>query len=259
MANIPMIGRRESRPRRGTRRSPVWLLAVALLAAACTHAVPAPASSTVSTPATAANVAPPTAAAFEPEIAAFEAADQLHPPPRGGILFVGSSSIRFWSSLAADFPGLPVFNRGFGGSTLPDVNYFAPRIVLPYRPREIVLYAGDNDIAAGRTPEQVLADYSTFVHTVRSALPATRIVFLSIKPSPSRWELANQMRAANALVSRAIAGDSLATYVDVFTPMVGANGHPRPELFRDDSLHMTAEGYALWRELVGKVIGEGRR
>lgn len=205
-------------------------------------------------PASPAALAPPTAAAFVPEIAVFAVRDSLDPPAPGGILFVGSSSIRFWSTLATDFPGEPVLNRGFGGSTLPDVTFYAPRIVLPYRPRTIVLYAGDNDIAAGHSPEQVLADYETFARLVHGALPSTRLVFVSIKPSPSRWELADRMREANALIARAIAGDSLATYVDVFTPMLGPSGRPRPELFRADSLHMTPAGYALWRERLAPFV-----
>ena len=224
------------------------LLAAILVVTACSRPAPSPA------PARTSAVAPPTAAAFEPEIAAFEASDRTHRPQPGGILFVGSSSIRFWSTLAADFPGEPVFNRGFGGSMLPDVIYFAPRIVLPYRPRLIVLYAGDNDIAAERAPTQVLADYETFARLVHDSLPATRIIFLSIKPSPSRWELADRMRAANALIARTIRRDTLATYVDVFTPMLGGNGHPRPEMFRDDSLHMTDAGYALWRARLAPLI-----
>lgn len=199
-------------------------------------------------------VAPATASAFEPEIAQFEAADRVAPPPRGSIVFAGSSSMRMWTDVASDFPGQPVLNRGFGGSTLADVTFFAPRVVLPYRPRLVVLYAGDNDLAAGHTSEQVLADYSAFVRVVRRALPATRIVYVSIKPSPSRWSLADQMRAANALIAQAIVHDTLATYVDVFTPMLGADGRPRPELYQADSLHMTAAGYALWRARLAPVV-----
>ena len=165
------------------RRLRPALLGALLIGAACTPAAPVPA------PAAPPSVlsAPATAAAFESEIAEIEARDRVDARTRGGIVFVGSSSIRMWQTLAADFPGLPVLNHGFGGSTLADVIWFAPRIVLPYAPREIVLYAGDNDIAAGRTPEQVLDDYSAFVRLVRSTLPSTRLVFVSIKPSPSRW------------------------------------------------------------------------
>jgi len=193
-------------------------------------------------------------ARFEPEIQHFEALDRASPPPQGGVVFVGSSSFRVWTGLAADFPGVPVLNRGFGGSTLPEVNHYAARIVLAYRPHLVVLYAGDNDLGAGRSPEDVLADYRTFVALVHRALPATRIVFVSIKPSPSRWPLVGRMREANRLVRAETMRDSLQSYVDVFTPMLRADGRPKPELFQADSLHMTRAGYLIWRERLAGVV-----
>jgi len=190
---------------------------------------------------------------FADDIAAFQAADKAAPPPRHAVLFVGSSSIRFWKDLATDFAGTPVINRGFGGSTLPDVVRYADRIVIPYHPREIVLYAGDNDIAAGRSPEQVLADFKTFVAKVEAALPGTPIAFVSIKPSPARAALIGRMRQANALVRRFSAGRGVA-YVDVFTPMLDAKGAPRGELFGDDGLHMNRAGYTLWTKLIAPEL-----
>ena len=222
------------------------LVGALLIATACAPVSPVPPAPP--------SVAPATASAFESEIAEIEARDRVDARTRGGIVFVGSSSIRMWPDLSADFAGLPVLNHGFGGSTLADVIWFTPRIVLPYAPREIVLYAGDNDLAAGRTPEQVLGDYTTFVRVARQALPAVRIVYVSIKPSPSRWSLAEPMRQANALIAQAIARDTLATYVDVFTPMLGPSGRPRPELFQADSLHMTPAGYALWRARLAPLV-----
>ena len=186
----------------------------------------------------------------EAEIRAFEESDRAAPPSPGGIVFFGSSSIRLWRSLASDFPGLPVLNRGFGGSTLPEAIHYLPRAVLPYRPRTIVLYEGDNDLTFGWGPEQIAADYRTFVRAVRDALPSTRIVFISLKPSPSRWRLVDQQREANRLVREIVARDTLQTFVDVFTPMLGANGRPQPTLFVGDSLHMTPAGYAIWRTQV---------
>jgi len=193
-------------------------------------------------------------ARFEPEIQRFEATDRTAPPALGGVVFVGSSTIRAWPDVAAEFPQVPVLNRGFGGSTLPEVDHYVPRVVLPYRPRLVVLYAGDNDLADGRTPADVLADYKTFVALVRRELPATRIVFVSIKPSPSRWGLMDAMREANRLVRAEVARDRLQAYVDVFSPMLRADGRPRPELFVADSLHMTRAGYDLWRERLASVV-----
>lgn len=196
----------------------------------------------------------PNLSRFDAEIARYEAADRTAAPTPGGILFVGSSSIRLWTTLATDFPGLPVLNRGFGGSTIAEATHYAPRIVLPYRPRMIVLYAGENEIAAGRPAPSVAKDYERFVGLVRQTLPATQIVFISVKPSPSRWELQSQLRETNRLVRAFAATDSRQTFVDVFTPMLGANGRPRAELFVADSLHMTAQGYALWRTYLSPIV-----
>jgi lysophospholipase L1-like esterase len=191
---------------------------------------------------------------YESEIRAFETADRAAMPAPGGIVFFGSSSIRRWASLANDFPGMPVLNRGFGGSTFPEANHYVSRAVLRYRPRTVVVYEGDNDIAIGRTPQEVVADYREFVRLVRDSLPAARIVFIGIKPSPSRWKFAEQQREANRLVREVVATDTLQSYVDVFTPMLGANGRPTPALFVGDSLHMTADGYAIWRAQVAPRV-----
>lgn len=201
-------------------------------------------------------------ARFEAEIRAFEAADQATPPPLRGVVFIGSSSIRNWTDVAADFPGVPLLNRGFGGSTLADVVHYAGRILLPYQPRLVVLYAGDNDLAEGRSPAVVLRDYQAFVALVRRSLPETRIVFIAIKPSGARWALIEQIRAANALVRRQAGTDPRLLYVDVFTPMLGPNGRPREELFVADRLHLSRRGYALWRDLLTPIVlatlaGEG--
>lgn len=191
---------------------------------------------------------------FEAEIAAFEAIDRASPPKPGGIVLVGSSSFRMWHDVSAAFPGVNVINRGFGGSIMPEVVHYASRVVLPYKPRLVLVYAGDNDLNDGRTPAQVLADYNTFVALMHKALPKTRIAFVSIKPSPSRWKIVDSMRVANALVRGAVSRDSLQAYVDVFTPMLGANGRPRSELYIADSLHMTSAGYAVWRERLASLI-----
>jgi lysophospholipase L1-like esterase len=125
---------------------------------------------------------------------------------------------------------------------------------VPYKPPVVVFYAGDNDLAAGKTPAQVLTAFQSFVATMHRDLPATRIVFVSIKPSIARWSIVDQMRAANQLVRDYVRTDDRLSYVDVFTPMLDASGQPRRELYIEDGLHMTPAGYAIWRDLIGPAI-----
>ncbi|APP79550.1 SGNH/GDSL hydrolase family protein [Xanthomonas hortorum pv. vitians] len=193
-------------------------------------------------------------AAWENDMQRFADSDAQQRPPKHGIVFVGSSSIRFWDTLAQDFPGKPVINRGFGGSEVRDSTWYADRIVLPYAPRQVVLYAGDNDLNSGRTPEQVRDDVLAFVTRIRRDLPKARISYLSIKPSPSRAHLLPAIVTANRLIKDALAPLPRVDYVDVYTPMLDASGKPRPELFREDMLHMTADGYAIWRKAVAPVL-----
>jgi lysophospholipase L1-like esterase len=188
---------------------------------------------------------------WEADIKKFEETDRLNPPPKNGLLFLGSSSIRLWSSLQDDFPNTKVINRGFGGSKLADSTYYVDRIVVPYAPKMVVLYAGDNDIAGGMTPQQVFEDYKAFVKDVSRKLPRTKIAFISIKPSPARQTLLSKMKEANELIKSYVEGNKLLVYIDVFTPMLGSDGNPRPELFGPDKLHMNQEGYKLWRSVVG--------
>lgn len=191
---------------------------------------------------------------WEADIVAFEAADEAEPPPKGGVLFVGSSSIRMWTTLASDFPSVPVINRGFGGSELKDVIHFADRIVLPYEPGMIFLYEGDNDIENGASAAEVAAAFDRFVQLVRQRLPETRIAFIAIKPSPSRLQMMGEMKKANELIREQAASDDRLEYVDVFTPMLDADGQPRSELFLDDALHLNEDGYALWKEIVAPYL-----
>ena len=186
---------------------------------------------------------------WEGAIQRFEQQDRESSSPKNAILFVGSSSIRMWD-LPKCFPDLNVVNRGFGGSQIADSLEFAPRIVLPYRPRIIVFYAGDNDINAGKTPEQVLRDFKAFVKIVRATLPETRIRFIAIKPSVQRWHLVDKMREANALILRFIEADDRLAYVDIDKPMIGEDGKPRAALFLADGLHLNEAGYRLWTSLV---------
>ncbi len=183
---------------------------------------------------------------WESAIRDFEAQDKTNPPPKGSIVFVGSSSIRMWKTLPEDFRELPVVNRGFGGSQMIDSIQFADRIVLPYQPRQVVVYAGDNDLAAGKKPEEVAQDYQAFVQKIRAILPETIITYISVKPSPSRWRLRDSVREVNRRIAHLTEGDRRLQFVDVFTPMLGPNGEPRPELFLKDQLHMNRQGYELW-------------
>ena len=188
-------------------------------------------------------------ARWEKAIAAFEQQDKEKPPPRNAILFAGSSSIRMWD-VAKSFPGMDVINRGFGGSEIADSVHFADRLILKHQPRMVVLYAGDNDLANGKTPEQVLADFKAFVKAVHAELPKTRIAFISIKPSIRRWNLIDNIRKANSLIEGCCKQDERLLYTDVVKPMLGDDGKPRPELFTVDGLHMNAKGYELWTSLL---------
>ena len=190
-------------------------------------------------------------AKWEKEISAFEASDKTNPPPKSAIVFVGSSSIRMWKSLAKDFPDRPVVNRGFGGSQVIDSVHFAGRIVLPYAPRQIVMYAGGNDINAGKTPEQVFADFEAFVAKVQGALPQVRIAYISIAPNPARWAQVERVRRANQMIADYTRTDPHLDFINVFPQMLGPDGQPKPDIYLNDRLHMNERGYALWREIVG--------
>lgn len=190
---------------------------------------------------------------FESEIAAFEKWDHQNAVPKDCILFVGSSTIRLWQTADA-FPDRPVINRGFGGSTIPDVIYFADRIVFKYKPRTIVFYAGDNDIAAGHSPDKVVANYEKFAASVHDKLPDTKLIYLAIKPSPLRWKLWPQSEAVNTRVKRLINKNSHDRYVDTAAAILDSNGQPRNELFRDDGLHMNPKGYEAWNAVLAPIL-----
>ena len=194
---------------------------------------------------------------WEKEIAAFAAADKKEFPQKGKVLFVGSSSIRGWRTLKEDFPEINSINRGFGGSHLEDVNHYAPQIVLPYKPELIVLYAGENDIAAGKSVETVFNDFKNFVSLVRKKLPKTRLIAISAKPSPSRREFAQKYKELNSLIKAETEKDKRLLFVDVWSPMLNANEEPKKEIFLGDKLHMNAAGYKIWRETLLPHINKG--
>ena len=193
---------------------------------------------------------------WEKDIAAFEASDRTNPPPQGAILFIGSSSIRMWKTLARDFPGHKVINRGFGGSEIADSVEFADRIVLPYTPGRILMYAGGNDINAGKPPEQVLADFKAFVEHVHRKLPETRVSFISIAPNPARWAQIEQVKAANKSIEDYTRTNPKLSFINVFPHMLGPDGKPLPDIYLPDKLHMNAKGYAIWTTIIGPLLEE---
>jgi lysophospholipase L1-like esterase len=184
-------------------------------------------------------------ARWEKAIAAFEASDRTNPPPKGCIVFVGSSSIKRWTSLAADFPGLPVINRGFGGSQLADSVNFADRIITPYHPREVVIYAGGNDINAGKDPEVVFGDFVALVNKIQAGAPKARICFISSAPNPARWAQVDKVKRLNQLAEAYCRQHEL-DFINVFPLMLGPDGKPKPDIYVSDRLHMNAKGYAIW-------------
>ncbi len=193
---------------------------------------------------------------WEPAIRDFERADHAHPPKPGIIVFTGSSSIRRWESLAEEMAPLPVINRGFGGSQLDDVDLYARRIVIPYKPRAVVLYAGDNDLAEGssKTPDTVLREFQQFVQIVHEALPRTWIYYISIKPSTLRWAQWPQMKAANELIAAYIRTQPRVQFIDIAPPMLKPDGTPRRELLAADGLHPTPQCYRLWTSIIKPVL-----
>lgn len=194
---------------------------------------------------------------WEADIAKFEQQDAEMPPAKGQNLFVGSSSVRMWK-LKESFPEHTCINRGFGGSQLKDVVQFVDRLVIAHEPKVIVLYAGDNDLAAKRTPEEVHADYRAFVDRVREKLPRTKIVWVAIKPSIKRWEIREKGQTANAAIRAEIEKGHGDVYVDVWQPMLGDDGKSRAELYLADGLHLTPAGYAVWNRLVAPHLYAGK-
>jgi len=188
---------------------------------------------------------------WEPAIQKFEAGDKVNPPAKGGIVFVGASSIVRWN-LEESFPDLKgvAINRGFGGSEMADAARYATRVVVPYAPKVVVLYPGENDIARGVTAETVGAGFQQFYQTVHGALPTARIVAIGLKPTPVRWNFIDEMRRANVIIRGFCTSHPNCVYVDVHPDMMGADGKPKPELFVADGEHMTPEGYKIWNRLV---------
>ena len=196
-----------------------------------------------------------TTVTFEPAVAAFEVQDKTTPPPANPILFIGSSSVKRWTGLAEAFPGKSILQRGIDGTEVSDMIRYSPRIITPYRPTQVVVYAGDNDIAQGKkTARDVYNGVLTLFMLVRKNLPGALFTYISIKPSPSRRQYMAVQTEANNLIKNYLSGQRNTAFVDVYTPMLDAAGQPRPELFTADSLHMNAAGYEVWKQAIAPVL-----
>ena len=198
----------------------------------------------------------PSATLWEPAIQAFEQQDRRQPPAPGQVVFVGSSSIRFWDTLAADMAPIPVLNRGFGGAHLRDVLHYADRVILPYRPRVVVIYAGENDLGSWWAwPGLIVDRFRQLVERLRQSNPTLPILLLAVKPSPYFAARLERQQEANRQLRTYCEATPGLRFVDVASPLLDAQGRPRPELYRD-GLHLNAAGYALWREQVRPVLLE---
>lgn len=183
---------------------------------------------------------------YEKDIAAFESSDVTHAPPQSAVLFVGGSSIRLWKTIHEDFPNTVVIQRGFGGAKIADATYYLDRIITPYHPRQIFVYAGDNDIAGNLSPAAVLDHFTQFNKLLQKRLPEVQVYYIAIKPSPARFKYLVPTHQANDLIRRYASTQSRLHYIDVFQPMLDADGNPRSELFEADKLHLNRDGYQLW-------------
>jgi lysophospholipase L1-like esterase len=192
-----------------------------------------------------ADAAPHDFAKWEKDMVAFEQADRASPPPAGALLFTGASTITRWKSLKADFPALPVLNRGFGGSETIDVTHFADRYIVPVAPRAIYFRSGGNDLFRGKSVEQVFSDFKDLVAAIHTKLPATDFVVISLSPSIARWTQSPKEKALNDLEAAYLKGRPHCAFIDVWDIVLGPDGQPRPELFVADKLHFNEAGYEL--------------
>jgi len=195
-------------------------------------------------------------AAFYSDIQAFKKADETQPPPKHSILFVGSSSFTKWKDVQDYFPGYPILNRGFGGSTLPDVIRYAGDVIFPYQPKQVVIYCGENDLASSDTvtAATVVDRFKTLFGMIRKNLGNVPVVFISLKPSPSRSRLFPKMKEVNGQVKLFLQKDKNAAFADVYSKMLDTDGQPMKDIFLSDSLHMNAKGYAIWKPVIEPLL-----
>lgn len=190
---------------------------------------------------------------FAEDIQKFTQLDQAN-LSQGEILFVGSSSIRFWKTVQNDFPNHKVLNRGFGGSHMSDLLFYLDELVLKYKPKQVFIYEGDNDINDRESPKSILKETKILVQKIHKALPDTEIVLLSAKPSIARWNYKNEYEKLNKLFKRFAKKKSYIQFVDVWNPMLNEEGKPKADIFIQDNLHMNAKGYQIWKEVIGAYL-----
>lgn len=195
---------------------------------------------------------------FIKEIEAFRRADSLSRPPEKPILFIGSSSFTKWTSVSTDFPGRRILNRAFGGSSLPHLIQYADDVIFKYDPRQILIYCGENDLTDGPqiTADSVLQRFERLMFLIRSRLPRVPVVFLSLKPSPSRQALLPAMREANRLIEARIRKMRRTRYLDVHNPMLNADGSMKEDIYVSDRLHMNRKGYEIWMPLIRPILAD---
>lgn len=189
---------------------------------------------------------------YDGEIAAFHKKDAAAPPPKNAILFVGSSTFRKWTTMENDFPTHAVINRGFGGAVFPDVIHFANDIIIPYQPKQVLIYCGDNDLASSDsvTPAVVVRRFKELFAIIRAGVPDAQIDFVSIKPSPSRARFMQNIVKTNKLIRKFLRRKKNTKFINVYDAMLGADGQPMPDIFIEDKLHMNAKGYAIWQKII---------
>lgn len=193
---------------------------------------------------------------FQDEIAAFRKADSTNPPPAHPIVFTGSSSFRKWTGVKEAFPRYPIINRGFGGSTLPDVIRYVDDVIFKYNPRQVVIYCGDNDLASSDTvtAQVVFRRFTTLYSMIRAKLPKVDILYVSIKPSPSRQQLMPEMENANKLIASFISKQKHAAFADVYHAMLTHDGHIIDGIWEGDKLHMNSKGYDIWQKVIAPYL-----
>jgi lysophospholipase L1-like esterase len=198
------------------------------------------------------NILSANAQPFAAEIAAFKKQDSVSFPPKSAILFVGSSSFTKWKDVQNYFPNHVIINRGFGGSTIPDVIRYESDVIFPYQPKQIVMYCGENDVASSDTVTAalVLARFKKLFTDIRSQYPKVRIAFISLKPTPSRWKMRDRMIAVNQEVKKYLKKKKHTTFINVWDSMLNASGNPMEDIFIEDKLHMNAKGYSIWQQLI---------